>query len=214
VSRRIKLDLPGPDWRVSLDDARAKGLEALFAPDLAAPLRLVLEIGFGRGEFLVELARSAPAVAHLGVEISWKRVLRLARRLARSELRNIRLLNAPGERVVAELLAPASLEAAWINFSDPWPKRRHQRRRLIQPPLVAALADRLAPGGVLHVATDERAYAEHIDAVLGAEPRLENAYAPERWLREVPGRTPTAYEREWRAEGRALHFWAYRRAPR
>jgi len=214
VSRRIKLDLPGPDWRVSLDDARAKGLEALFAPDLAAPLRLVLEIGFGRGEFLVELARSAPAVAHLGVEISWKRVLRLARRLARSELRNIRLLNAPGELVVAELLAPASLEAAWINFSDPWPKRRHQRRRLIQPPLVAALADRLAPGGVLHVATDERAYAEHIDAVLGAEPRLENAYAPERWLREVPGRTPTAYEREWRAEGRALHFWAYRRAPR
>jgi len=215
VSRRIKLDLPGPDWRVSLDDARAKGVEALFAPELAAPLRLVLEIGFGRGEFLVELARSAPAVAHLGVEISWKRVLRLARRLARSELRNIRLLNAPGERVVAELLEPGSLEAAWINFSDPWPKRRHQRRRLIQPALVAALAERLAPGGVLHVATDDRAYAEHIDAVLAAEPRLENAYAPEPWLREVPGRTPTAYELEWRAAGRALHFWAYRRrAPR
>ena len=215
MSRRLKLDLPGPDWRVSLDDARAKGLAALFAPDLAAPLRLVLEIGFGRGEFLIELARSAPGVAHLGVEISWKRVLRLARRLARSELRNIRLLNASGERVVAELLEPASLEAAWINFSDPWPKRRHQRRRLIQAPLVAVLAERLAPGGLLHVATDERAYAEHIDAVLAAEPRLENAYAPERWLREVPGRMPTAYELEWRAEGRALHFWAYRRrAPR
>ena len=213
MSRRLKLDVPGPDWRVSIDDALAKGVEALFAPDLAAPLRLVLEIGFGRGEFLIELARGAPAVAHLGVEISWKRVLRVARRLARSELRNVRLLHAPGERVVAELLATASLEAAWINFSDPWPKRRHQRRRLVQPPLVAALAERLAPGGMLHVATDERGYAEHIDAVLAAEARLENAYAPEPWLPEVPGRRPTAYELEWRAEGRPLHFWAYRRQP-
>ena len=211
MSRRLKHDLPGPDWRVAIDDARAKGIEEIFAPELTAPLRLVLEIGFGRGEFLMELARAAPQVAHLGVEISWKRVLRMARRLARSELRNVRLLHGAGERVVSELLAPASLEAAWINFSDPWPKRRHQHRRLIQPALVAALAERLEPGGTLHVATDDRAYAEHIDAVLAAEPRLENAYAPEPWLREVPGRTPTAYELEWRAEGRPLHFWAYRR---
>jgi len=206
--------MPGPDWRVALDDARARGVAALFAPALAAPLRLVLEIGFGRGEFLTELARAAPEVAHLGVEISWKRVLRLARRLARSELCNVRLLHAPGEQVVAELIEPASLEAVWINFSDPWPKRRHERRRLVQPALVAALAERLAPAGTLHVATDDRAYAEHIDAVLAAEPRLENAYAPAPWLREVPGRMPTAYELEWRAEGRPLHFWAYRRPAR
>ena len=205
--------MPGPDRRVAFDDARAKGVDELFAPDLTPPLRRVLEIGFGRGEFLMELARASPQVAHLGVEISWKRVLRMARRLARSELGNVRLLHAAGERVVGELLAPASLEAAWINFSDPWPKRRHRCRRLVQPALVAALAERLEPGGTLHVATDDRDYAAHIDAVLVAEPRLENAYAPEPWLREVPGRTPTAYELEWRAEGRPLHFWAYRRRP-
>jgi len=210
MSRRLRYDIPGPERRVSIDDVRAKGWEAIFAPDLAPPLRMVLEIGFGRGEFLVDLAARAPERAHVGVERSWKRVLKLARRLARSELANVRLVHGSGEEVVREVVAPASLEAVWINFSDPWPKKRHHRRRLIQPPLVAALAERLVPGGLLHVATDDRAYAEHVDAVLAAEPRLENAYEPLPWLPEVPGRTPTAYERAWRAEGRPLHFWAYR----
>jgi tRNA (guanine-N7-)-methyltransferase len=75
---------------------------------------------------------------------------------------------------------------------------------------VAALADRLVPGGVLHVATDHAEYAEQIDAVLSSEPRLENAFAAP-WLSEVPGRPRTAYEEMWRAEGRVLHFFQYRR---
>jgi tRNA (guanine-N7-)-methyltransferase len=211
MSRRLRYDVPGPDWRVAIEDVRAKGWPAVFGDELPAPLRMVLEIGFGRGEFLLDLAARAPEVAHVGVEVSWKRVLKLARRLARTPLRNVRLLAATGEQALAEVVAPGSLETVWINFSDPWPKKRHHRRRLIQPPLVAALADRLVPRGTLHVATDDVAYAEHIDAVLAAEPRLENAWAPARWLDDVPGRMATAYEREWRAEGRPLHFWAYRR---
>lgn len=210
MSRRLKYDIPGPDRRVAIEDARAKGWEALF-PEQPRPLRLVLEIGFGRGEFLADLAARAPEVAHVGVEVSWKRVLKMARRLARGELANVRLVHGLGEQVVAEAIAPGSLDAAWINFSDPWPKKRHHARRLVQPALVAALAERLRPGGVLHVATDDVGYAEHIDAVLAAEPRLANDFAPDRWRAEVPGRTPTAYELEWRAEGRPLHFWAYRR---
>jgi tRNA (guanine-N7-)-methyltransferase len=211
VSRRLRYDIPGPDWRVALEDARAKGFESLFAPALAPPLRLVLEIGFGGGEFLLDLARRAPDAAHVGAEVSWKRVLKMARRLARTELRNVRLVHASGEEIVAGAIAPDSLEAVWINFPDPWPKKRHHRRRLAQPALVAALALRLRPGGCLHVATDDRSYAEHIDAVLAAEPRLENAFAPRPWLPEVAGRTPTAYELAWRDEGRPLHFWSYRR---
>jgi tRNA (guanine-N7-)-methyltransferase len=210
MPRRLKYDIPGPDRRVAIEDVRAKGWEALF-PDLPRPLRLVLEIGFGRGEFLADLALRAPEVAHIGVEVSWKRVLKMARRLARSELANVRLVHGTGQQVVADAIAPASLEAVWINFSDPWPKKRHHGRRLVQAPLVAALAERLRSGGVLHVATDDVGYAEHIDAVLAAEPCLANDFAPARWLPEVPGRTPTAYELAWRAEGRPLHFWAYRR---
>jgi tRNA (guanine-N7-)-methyltransferase len=211
VSRKLKYDFAGPDWRIPPAVARARGWAAIFAGDVPEPLRLVLEIGFGRGEFLIDLARRASEVGHIGVELSWKRVLKMARRLARTELRNVRLVHASAEALLAEAIAPASLEAVWINFPDPWPKKRHQRRRLVQPPLVAALAERLRAGGTLQLATDDRAYAEHIDAVLAAEPRLANAFAPARWLPEVPGRTPSAYELEWRAEGRPLHFWAYRR---
>jgi tRNA (guanine-N7-)-methyltransferase len=210
VSRRLKHDIPGPDWRIGTDDVRAKGWEGIFAGEVAAPLPLLLEIGFGRGEFLFELARARPRTACVGVECSRKRVLKTARRLARTELRNVRLLHAPAELAVAELLPPDSLCEVWINFPDPWPKKRHQRRRLLQPAFVAALATRLVPGAGLHVATDHAPYAEWIDAVLSAEPALENR-APGRWLPEVPGRPPTAYELEWRALGRPLHFFEYRR---
>ena len=209
MPRRLKLDIPGPDRRVAPEDVLAKGWAELFAPVSVAPM--VLEIGFGRGEFLIDLAQRAPAVAHVGVEISRKRVLKQARRLAKTEIANVRLVHGTGEQALAELFGRASLAAVWINFSDPWPKKRHHRRRLVQAPLVAAVADRLVPGGVLHVATDDVPYAEHIDAVLAGEPRLANVFAPARWLPEVPGRTPTAYELEWRAEGRPLHFFAYRR---
>ncbi len=211
MTRRLKTDIPGPDRRVSAEEVREKGWRALFAPELQAPLPLVVDLGFGRGEFLMQLAAEAPDVAHLGVEISAKRVLKMARRLAKSELGNVRIVEATAESAVRDLLDQASVRRFWINFPDPWPKKRHHRRRLIQPPFVARLARRLVPGGALEVATDHVGYVEQIDAVLGGEPELENALAPARHAREVPGRMRTAYELEWRAEGRALHFFRYRR---
>jgi tRNA (guanine-N7-)-methyltransferase len=210
VSRSLKTDMPGPDLRVGIEEVRTKGWEAIFAPHVAAAFPLVVEIGFGRGEYLRSLAASAPGVAHVGVDLSRRRVFKMARRLAKTEEHNIRLVEARAEDVVRDALEPASVAAFWINFPDPWPKKRHHRRRLLQPRFVAALADRLVPGGVLHAGTDHAEYAEQIDEVLSADPRLENAFA-ERWLPEVPGRLRTAYEEMWRAEGRALHFFQYRR---
>jgi tRNA (guanine-N7-)-methyltransferase len=212
VTRRLKTDIPGPDRRLAPEEVREKGWEALFAPALAPPLRLVVEIGFGRGEFLLDQAAREPGSAFVGVDVSRKRVLKMARRLSRLEIANVRLVAARGEAVVDELLGPGSVATFWVNFSDPWPKKRHHRRRLIQPAFVHAMATRLAPGGELHVATDDPGYAEWIDAVLPGEPLLENALAPAPHVREVPGRTQTAYEREWRARGRVPWFWSYRRA--
>lgn len=212
MGRTLKTDIPGPDRRVDLAQVREKGFEAIFAPDVGAPLRLVVELGFGRGEFIRFLAAEQPQVAHLGVEVSAKRVLKVARRLAKSpDERNIRLVQGSAETVVREALAEASVEAFWINFPDPWPKARHQRRRLLQAPFVRQLARRMRGGARLEVATDHADYAQAIDAVLRGEPLLENAVAPEPFLREVPGRPPTAYEIEWRREGRPLHFFRYRR---
>jgi tRNA (guanine-N7-)-methyltransferase len=211
VARRLKHDIPGPDRRLSPDEMREKGLRALFAPDVAEPLPLVVELGFGRGEFLESLAADARDTAFLGVECVFRRVLKMARRLARSELANVRLVEARAEEVV-ELLPPESVASFWINFPDPWPKKRHHGRRLLKPPFVAELALRLIRGGELQVATDHVGYAEQIDRVLSHEPSLENALAPASFVAEIAGRRVTAYEAEWRAEGRPLHFWTYRRA--
>lgn len=210
MARHLKYDIPGPDRRVEFEALRGGGLAKAFEPALAAPLPVVVEIGFGRGEFLLALAAEAPDQAFLGVEYSFKRVLKMARRLARSELGNVRLLQARGEDVVRELLPEGSVRTFWVNFPDPWPKLRHRRRRLVEPGLVRELALRLVPGGELQVATDDRDYAEQIDATLAGERLLENALAVP-FLRDVPGRRATAYELEWRAEGRSLHFWTYRR---
>jgi tRNA (guanine-N7-)-methyltransferase len=211
MARRLKFDIPGPDLRVGFEELRERGVAALFAGDVAAPLPLVVEIGFGRGEFLLALAAERRGRAFLGVEYSGKRFLKMARRLARSGLANVRILQARGEDVVRELLPERSVETFWVNFPDPWPKKRHRRRRLVQPPLVHELARRLVPGGTLQVATDDADYADAIDEALAGEPLLQNALAPERFAREVPGRSATAYELEWRAEGRPLHFFTYRR---
>jgi tRNA (guanine-N7-)-methyltransferase len=211
MSRSLKHDIPGIDFRVDLGAAAELGLPQLFGADVAKPLPLVLEIGFGRGEFLMHLAEASPETAFVGVEYSGKRVLKLARRLARSPLRNVRLFEARAEELVAEVLPPASVSCCWINFPDPWPKKRHFKRRLIQPAFVAALRERLVPGGLLRIATDHPGYAEWIDEVLSAAPGLVNRYAPDAFRPEAPGRMSTAYELEWRALGRPLHFFEYAR---
>jgi len=211
MSRRLKTDIPGPDFRLDPDALRDDGLAKAFAGDVAEPLPLVVEIGFGRGEFLLDLARRSPEQAHLGIEILYKRVLKMARRLARSEIRNLRLLQLDGHQALAELLPEASVRTFWVNFPDPWPKARHARRRLVQPGFARLVAARLVPGGRIHLATDDVPYAEQFHEVLSAEPGLRNRHAPAHWLSEVEGRMRTAYEEEWRAEGRPLHFFAYER---
>lgn len=210
MSRRLKFEIPGPDWRLPYDPdpAARPRFRDVFGTD--APL--VVEIGFGRGEFLLDLAASDPSQPFLGVEYSAKRVLKLTRRLARTELENVRLIHAPAQDVLAHWLDDASVACFWINFPDPWPKKRHARRRLIQPELVALLTRRLVPGGRVEIATDHDAYAEWIDAILREAPGLVNLHAPRPWLAEPPpGRKATAYELEWRAQGRGLHFFTYRR---
>ena len=209
MGRGLRYDIPGEDWRRGIDSIAGRGWEDEFAPGLTPPLRLVVEIGFGRGEFLLDLAGKNPDTAFVGVEVSFKRCLRMARRLARTGLRNVRLFEGRGQVVVEHLCGPGSVSALWINFSDPWVKDRHASRRLFQAPFVASLERALEPGGSLHVATDDTPYAHRIDSLLAAGRHLQNAFAPDPWRSEVPGRVPTAYEETWRQQRRPLYFFEY-----
>ena len=217
MSRTLKYDIPGVDPRVSLTDIAEKGWSAIFArsPDESGttPARRVLEIGFGRGEFLLAMAQRNPGVEFLGIEVSYKRTLKMARKVARAELANVRLVEAAAESALPNIIDPMSLDEIWINFSDPWPKVRHGHRRVLQSDFTKDAAVALAPHGVLHVATDDVPYAHQIDEVLSSEPRLRNLHAPWPFLPEVAGRTRTGYESQWRAEGRPIHFFAYASRP-
>ena len=211
MSRTLKYDIEGADFRVAPEALAGDGLAKAFAPDLLPPLRLTVDLGFGRGELLLALAQAEPEAALLGVEYSYKRVLKLARRLARTPLRNVRLVCDTAEAIVGDRLSPGSVAAFWVNFPDPWPKKRHHRRRLLQPAFVRQLALRLAPDGLLHAATDHEGYADAIAEVLAGEPLLENLHAPAAFQLEPPERVATAYELEWRAQGRSCRYFAYRR---
>ncbi len=134
----------------------------------------ILEIGFGMGETTARIAQAHPENNYLGIEVHTPGVGSLLKLIAEHALSNLRLVQHDAVEVLEHMIAPASLAGAHIFFPDPWPKKRHHKRRLIQPAFVALLASRLAPGAYLHAATDWQEYAEQILAVFAAEPTLVN----------------------------------------
>lgn len=134
----------------------------------------VLEIGFGMGETTAAIAAARPGADFLGLEVHTPGVGSLLKQIAENQLANVRIIQHDAVEVVRDMIAPDALAGIHIFFPDPWPKRRQQKRRLIQAPFVALLASRLAPGGYVHCATDWQEYAEQMLAVLAAEPALEN----------------------------------------
>jgi tRNA (guanine-N7-)-methyltransferase len=141
----------------------------------------VLEIGFGMGEATAHIAARMPQNNFLCCEVHSPGVGALLMRIEAQGLANIRIVQHDAVEVLDHMLAEGSLAGVHIFFPDPWHKLRHHKRRLVQPPLVAKLASRLAPGGYIHCATDWENYAQQMLEVLGAEPALQNTaadYAP------------------------------------
>ena len=134
----------------------------------------VLEIGFGMGETTARIAAQHPGNDYLGVEVHAPGVGGLLKRVAELGLTNVRIVQHDAAEVLRDMIAPAALDGANLFFPDPWPKKRHHKRRLLQAPFVAMLASRLKPGACVHVATDWEDYARQILEVLSAEPQLEN----------------------------------------
>ncbi len=134
----------------------------------------VLEIGFGMGEATAHIAAQMPETNFLCCEVHTPGVGALLKRIAEQGMENIRILQHDAVEVIDHMLPPGSLDGVHIFFPDPWHKKKHNKRRLIQSPLISKLAARLKPGGYLHCATDWQPYAEQILEVLGAEPLLKN----------------------------------------
>nr|WP_240933088.1 tRNA (guanosine(46)-N7)-methyltransferase TrmB [Diaphorobacter sp. HDW4B] len=171
------LETLGP--RFVLDYA-AQPLDAAAAFGRTAPL--ILEIGFGMGDATAHIAQVRPEDNFLCCEVHEPGVGALLKRVGEGHIENIRILQHDAVEVVDNMLPEGTLDGVHIFFPDPWHKKRHNKRRLIQAPLVAKLVSRLKPGGYIHCATDWEPYAEQILEVLSADPHLANTaegYAPQ-----------------------------------
>jgi tRNA (guanine-N7-)-methyltransferase len=199
----LSVGTPGPDEEgpAPLDAAAWFGRRA----------PLVLEIGCGSGVSTLAMAQGEPGVDVIAVEIYRRGLAQLLSAIDRERVDNIRLIRGNAIVVLDRLIAPGSLTGVRVFFPDPWPKARHHKRRFLQPNTVGMIADRLLPGGVLHVATDHPGYAEHIADVGDAEPRLRRVTPNDRLPISVV-RPTTKYESKAHQAGSAVteFIWSRR----
>lgn len=173
---------------------------------------LILEIGCGTGTSTLAMAQAEPDLDVIAVEVYRRGLAQLLNGIDREGVANIRLIRGDGTDVLEHLLTPGSLTGVRVFFPDPWPKARHHKRRLLQQPTVALMADRLRPGGVLHAATDHAGYAEQIAEVGDAEPLLRRA-EPGESLPISTVRPTTKYETKAHHAGSAVNEFIWVRRP-
>ena len=187
-----------PRWLLPYEASRPLDFMAAFGR--VAPT--VLEIGSGMGETTAAIAQALPDRNFLACEVHPPGVGALLARIEQQGLTNLRLIRRDAIEVLRDMIPPGALAGVHVFFPDPWPKKRHHKRRLVQQAFAALVADRLAPGGYLHCATDWEPYAQHMLAVLSAEPRLANTAAG--YAERPVYRPVTKFERRGLALGHAV----------
>jgi tRNA (guanine-N7-)-methyltransferase len=189
--------------------AAALEARAVFGREAAR----VLEIGFGNGENLVALAAARPEQDFRGIEVHRPGIGRALLALEAGALSNVRIICHDAVEVLAQQIPPQWLHEILVLFPDPWPKKRHHKRRLIQRPFAEVLASRLAPGGRLRLATDWKPYALEMLETLTAVPDLHNEAAGGGFVARPPERAPTRFERRGERLGHEVWDLAFRRSP-
>jgi tRNA (guanine-N7-)-methyltransferase len=164
-----------------------------FAAIFGRVAPVVLEIGSGMGETTARIAAENPDTDYVAIEVHGPGVGSLLRRVADERLGNVRVIQHDAVEVLREMVPEGALAAIHVFFPDPWPKKRHHKRRLVQPEFAELAASRLARGGRLHVATDWQEYADHVLAVLSQTPALANTAAG--FAPRPPWRPETKFER-------------------
>lgn len=171
----------------------------------------ILEIGCGMGETTVAIAAANPDTDYIGIEVHTPGVGSLLKQIDEAGLSNVRVIQHDAVAVMDHMIPPASLDGLHIFFPDPWPKKRQQKRRLIQSPFIALAASRLKPGAYLHAATDWQEYAEQILAVFSAEPTLANTASG--YAEKPAYRTQTKFETRGLKLGHGVWDIVFRRKP-
>ncbi|MFJ5996688.1 tRNA (guanosine(46)-N7)-methyltransferase TrmB [Streptomyces sp. NPDC092370] len=195
-----------PKWGLDID-GRALDLPELFGNDNP----VVLEIGFGMGEATAQMAAADPATNILAVDVHTPGQGNLLNLADRNGLSNIRVGNGDAIILLREMLAPASLDGLRVYFPDPWPKKRHHKRRIIQPDFLSLAATRLRPGAILHCATDWEPYAEQMLDVLTAHPYFENTQADGGFAPRPDFRPLTRFEGQGLDKGHVVNDLLFRR---
>jgi len=194
-----------PRFGVSFGEA-VLDLAVLFA----RPAPCTLEIGFGNGEHLLARAQAEPERNFLGAEVHRPGIGHLLRTAAAADVKNLRIIDHDAVEVLQQQIAPDALDEIQILFPDPWPKKRHHKRRLIQPEFAALAASRLRTGGRLRLATDWAPYAEHMSLVLDACPMLA-VVVPDASGAQSAGRSATRFEQRGLRLGHQVRDLMYRR---
>ncbi|MEU1822695.1 tRNA (guanosine(46)-N7)-methyltransferase TrmB [Streptomyces abikoensis] len=197
-----------PKWGLDIDGLSKLDLGELFGDPR---LPVVLEIGFGMGEATAKMAAADPGTGILACDVHTPGQGNLLNLAEQNGLDNIRVANGDAIILLREMLVPDALAGLRVYFPDPWPKKRHHKRRLIQPEFLALAATRIAPGGLLHCATDWEPYAEQMLEVLTASPDFENTqpdggYAPRPEFRPL-----TRFEGQGLDKGHVVHDLLFRR---
>lgn len=196
-----------PLWGLDIDGQRGIDLAGLFGN--ARPV--VLEVGFGMGEATARMAAADPGTNILAVDVHTPGQGNLLALAERDGLSNIRVANGDAIILLREMLAPGSLAGLRVYFPDPWPKKRHHKRRLIQPEFLTLAATRLTPGAVVHCATDWEPYAEQMLDVLTAHPDFENT-VPDGGFAPRPAHRPrTRFEGQGLDKGHVVNDLLFRR---
>lgn len=215
--RSIRYRRPkNPAWDLDLERTITLDRDALSEPwDLPAlfgrTAPVEIEIGFGKGRFLLSAAQRWPDTNWLGIEYVGACVQLVAERAAKRDLRNVRLVRGDAAVIVEGAIPPNFIAAYHLYFPDPWPKKRHHKRRLVKQPFAERLFSTLEPGGCLHIATDyEEYFAEMVPAISAAGLQLVDLPADRPEDDEV---FQTNYERKWIEQGKTIYRARFRRRP-
>ncbi len=169
-----------------------------------------LELGVGKGRFLIQQAEARPDTNFVGIEWASRYYRLVAERAAKRGLANFRILRDDAGRVVRDVIAAASIDGLHVYFPDPWPKSRHLKRRLIQPPFVREAARIVKPGGTVFLATDHPDYAVQMEEVFRADPDFLQTF---RAIGDEAPEGVTNWEQKFRAMGRTIHKFRFQRKP-